>query len=89
MATMTPREAADHPTRAFLGWGAALLGLALVFWILRGLYAPDPVGDSNDATIYGVLTLVALAPGAVLTVVGLVAVGVRLGLAAHGVEPRD
>jgi len=90
MASMTPREAADFRLRGVLAWGAALTAVGLL--LLGVTWASVPDGGSglgNDATIFLFLTLLTLVPGLGLLQVGLVAVGVRLGLAAYGVAPSD
>lgn len=81
---MTPRDAADFRIRGMLGWGGTLAALGVLLLGLAWFALPD---GGNDATIFLVLALLSLVPGLVLLQVGLVAVGVRFGLAAHGVRP--
>ncbi|WP_299053588.1 hypothetical protein [uncultured Nocardioides sp.] len=89
MATTTPHEAADSRHRGMLGWGGALLALGAVLLGLAYLAGADQTSGDNNATIFLVLGLVTSVPGLVLLQVGLVAAGVRLGLAAYGVAPSD
>lgn len=90
MATMTRREAADQRLRGVLGWGSALTAVGVLLLVVTWLTSPEQgSGLGNDATIFLVLALLALVPGLGLLLVGLVAVGVRMGLAAHGVAPAD